>query len=1168
MDELEKLERDKDAELAHLKSKMDQLAQQAAARKTFFEREIDQLKAFIERASQNLDAALSTNGAHIAGQIEETDAQLQNVEKRLQEILQETNPAQLEKKLKSIEDGFARQSGVLSASSQLEIAASQYETLRRQLEERIGDKTAQISRMREALVLRQKEIAAEAERSQKERADLLAKHKAALEKKERAAREAIRRLESELGRRRLRLQEASRIVEAREAWLEQEKSKRLENIKALVNDLETRTREFQERLGVENQFWQEQVKALDQEIGSLNMKMVTGQAELAASRTQTQQQSKILEEQVELGLAARQAQWEKEITAVAQELSALNQQAYERAGRLEAIKEANRVEMENLERQSLSRQEEILKLIRVKEGQLAAQREAWQNRLREKREEVEKIRLDYEAKVMTPALLEKRRHLAELEEKKRQGEARLAQVEEEGRRQKEGLQQEIEIQTAALRRQEEELKIQARQHQEKLRDLSGTMEELTAPQAKRLGELKKTLDLLEARHKAEMEELEHKKANVAIDVDHQRVVFESAVEEKRREVLFAIENLRAQWQAQTERSVKEQQSLRETLESARSQAQRLAVQIEEAKTSAVREIASREEEMVKAKQSHQAAMQELEVQISKARELFSKELAVKKDEMAKTESEGRDFLDQLKKRWQDEEVLLLKRRSELMGLVNEEAESAIGERTRLKAEIETAQAQLRSEEEKIAQEKSRIQALLSQVEQRRVREIGPLEEKVRELGLRKAEWEAAARSRLEILDGKIETLKGNSDRREKEFSAQYEASRKNLFDEISGLEARLSEIKASRLATAETHQNQRTKLEKDLETKRADLERLAMEFTRRRQELEAQFQQEEEAGRAEIHKGKEELDGLQKKWAALEAAKKEEVKALELELERLELGYQQQFDALDSRYRREKDSLERSLVAGAQALEKEAQALSSMVTDLSARIKDVSLEIEVLKSQREVELAEMAREKRRSLSESRIKRTELAQELRQARRVYQDRLRDKEHDLYLMRLKVDLRSKRIEELLAAKRQELDGSQKGVIERTEKALNALKERVQELLEERGLKLKQLDQVRSQKKEDSRELERLRLERPGPASDELAALQTRSRRQLEAFKARMEELLKAREAQRVRLSGIANQMEPINKELSESLVGLLMNWETQMRRMENLVKGIEESPFWRH
>ena len=237
---------------------------------------------------------------------------------------------------------------------------------------------------------------------------------------------------------------------------------------------------------------------------------------------------------------------------------------------------------------------------------------------------------------------------------------------------------------------------------------------------------------------------------------------------------------------------------------------------------------------------------------------------------------------------------------------------------------------------------------------------------------------------------------------------------------------------------------------------------------------------------------------------------------------------------------------------------------------LGVQIKDVTLEIDTLKSRREVELAEMERGKRHALAEGRLKRGEIAQELRQARRAYHDQLREKEHELYLLRLKVDLRSKRIEELIEAKRHEFDTYEKGAAERAERTLNSLKSKIHELLAARDRRTLEIENLRSKRGVASDELDKARrsLGPEGLGPEEFIALQARARGQLESFKSRMDELFKTREAERARLIQIAGQIEPMNRELSMSLTGLLMSWETQMRRMENLIKGIEESPFWRH
>ena len=298
MEDLEKLEREKDAELASIAARIEQIETLANARKSVFQRESEQLKELFSRSLENLESTLVTSKGKLSDEVQTAGKNLDALEGRLQEILQETSLPVVERKLKALEEGIVKESAV-SQAARLETASQEIKAMHGQMEERIAQKAGQITHLKGQLAAKEKELYALTGRLESDKTAMLVRYKTALDRKEKGARQVIHLLETELTRRNLRLQEVTKIIEAREAWIEQEKGRRLESLKALLGELETRGREFQEKMAQEKTFWESHIKGIDQEIVSLNMKTVTGQAELSAYKSRSNEDKKKLETELQ-----------------------------------------------------------------------------------------------------------------------------------------------------------------------------------------------------------------------------------------------------------------------------------------------------------------------------------------------------------------------------------------------------------------------------------------------------------------------------------------------------------------------------------------------------------------------------------------------------------------------------------------------------------------------------------------------------------------------------------------------------------------------------------------------------------------------------------------------------------------------------------------------------
>ncbi|MBI2071001.1 MAG: hypothetical protein HYT79_10435 [Elusimicrobia bacterium] len=1172
MDELDKLEKEKDEELLNLAARIEQISKLAEARKTLFQREAEQLKELFNRSVDNLETTLKLSQTKLAAEIENANKNLTALEARLQEIEQEASPAVVEKKLKALEDDIVRQ-GAGHPSASLESADDSLSGLHRQIEESIRQKSGQIGRLKENLSLKEKELGQLTSRVEAEKSALVAKYKTALDKKERAAREAIRLLQAEFSRRRLRMQEVTKVVEAREVWLEEEKSRRLEALKGLMGEMESRGQALQQKMFEEKTFWEGQIKAAEQEINALSMRLVTGQAEFAAIKTKGEEELKKLEFELNAEYTQRAEAVGAEVKSLRGELDEANTRITQLIGKLRRYEEANKKEVADLEALAAKRHGDTAQEIKRREGRLAVLREEHQKLLEAKTKELDVLRSEYEAKVLTPTLLAKKKGVEEIEARKKEWEKKLFDLEESHRAER--LQMDTAIRNChdQIRAIEEKLSLEARSHQERMKELAAKKDEMLAPRAARLGELEKTIELTAVKFKDEIAALDERKANIHLEADHMRAAFEATTEEHRRELLFAIENLRAQLEAQQSRSVKEKGQWTDALETSRSQVRRLEKDLEAISTAHAQELRSREDEISASRATDEEKIRSLESLLTQMVAKSKEEIKNKETEIVRAEGAGRRLMENLRRKREAEESRLEARRVELLSAINEHAESFAKERSQLTQEADEVQQKLLKVEKVLEEQTQRWQAVFTQLEEKRSREIGPLEARLRELESQRSDFEAASTNSHDLWASRIKEMRDDLSRRQSEWTEAWQTRKKELTDETSRLEARLAALRSQHRSQLDTLGAERARKETDLQEKERSLEELSGTLAAKRQAAETGLKEEQVRYTQAVEKAKAEIEQLQMQIAAVDAAKEKELAALSNELIGFEQTHRRQIETLQERFTRDRQTLESSLKSQTQTGEDEIAQMESHIENLTVQIKDRSMELEVLRSQQEIESAEISRRKRKVVADLRTHRAELAQELKQVRRSYQERVKEKDHEIYLARLKVELRSKRLEEILSAKRQELERMRAGWAGRAEQTLDHLKTKIDELSAARRAReeeLKSFDAKSGQLRENLSEL-RAGAQRPGASTSweekEIERMRVRAKQQIEYFRVRMEELLKTRENEKARLLEAAEKVEPISREASMTLTDFILVWEREVRRMATLIKGLEESSFWR-
>ncbi|MBI4668101.1 MAG: hypothetical protein HY747_02765 [Elusimicrobia bacterium] len=1182
MEDLEKLEREKDAELAQLAAKIEQLETSARARQELFEKEAEQLRELFERSIQTLDSALGTSQERLSQEIAAAGGNLSAIEKRLEEIVAETSLPAIEAKIKAIEESIA-QKGDITHLGRAEALSRQMKAFWGQVEERIKNKTEQISRLKEQLSLKEKETAGLAGRLETEKSALYAECRLALETKEKAAKEAVRSLETELAGRNLRVQEISKIVEARQIWLEHEKTRRLEAFKALLRDLESRSREFQQKLDEERSFWESRIKAMDQEIGSLNMRMVTGQAEIAAFKARSEQELKAMETGFAAEFEKRQNAWRLENKALKDKLLETENFIGDLTAKLGSAERSHRRELELAEAGVHNRELELKKEIEEREKGLEIMRREHSALLEKKTKELEAIKAEYEAKAVTPAFEIKRKHIEELAGKKEELEKRLREVKESGRL--ECLESETQLKACQeqIKSLQEKLSLEGRGHQQRLKDIAKNHDDLLAPYAAKLGELNKLIELQAAKHKDELAALEAKKANIHIEADHLRAAFEASVEEKRRDMIFAIENLKAQVQAQAARFEREKEQWQENLRSARDQAQKLDSQLESERSVHDGQIKEREQDIDKSRTANETKIAGLEKELA----LMTAEAATESQEqqlqIERLEAESRLAFEDLKKNKEAEQVALETRRTALLAAVNEQAEAFAAKRREMTLEADEVQQKLLTLEKSLEECRRGHEEALARLQERRAQVVAPLEAQAREMEERLTQARTESHSRLDIWTSRLTSLKADIEKRQADFIGRWQARKKDLTAEISGLEGKLSELCRGHNEACLRLEADKSQKEKDLAQKERLLGALSVSLAERRQQASTELEGRLAVNERALKKAGELLEKISAKAAALETQKRRELDALTGQLHRLEDEQAAQAKALEERYRQDKEMLEEKLKNHVHEAEKDLGTLNQDIRGLEDKIKDKAMELEVLRSQQDLELAEIARKGSMALSETRLKRAEEAARLRQIRRAFREKLREKEHEFYLARLKFEMRSKRLEEILTNKRHELERTKSLWADRAEQTISGLKSKIDGLVVERAAKTDKTKELEAKALEMKSRLESLRygFSSPSDPSTSLGAgksdaswqarerelIQAKAREQIEHFRKRLEDLLAAKEMEKTKMLEAAQAMEPISREASVTLTDFLLVWEREVRRMATLIKGIEESSFWR-
>ncbi|MBI4370125.1 MAG: hypothetical protein HY547_07845 [Elusimicrobia bacterium] len=1172
LERIKKFEEEKAREIEQLTQKIQQLDRLRDLRKGEFERQAQQMKELFADSLNRLHQAMETAQGPLARQIEEVAQESQAAQEHLVSLIKEANPAALEEEIKSVEARLRQESEKTSFSEAVHKTAGDLSRLRRDLIERLSEKQAQVDRLRQSVEGKTKELEATSRKLEEEKDQMLRDFESSLRSKEALMQGSVRSLEQELSRRQLKLREVAELASAREEWLREQRAQRIEALEKMWQSLQAPAREFEVKIAEEKTFWEEQLKALDGELGALNMKMVTSQAQITAFRAQAEQERGELERAWKARIEERRLEAQREMERILISIRQAHEQSLALAQRVKEEERGHALEIRSLEERSKKRQEEISQSIEEQQLKLDAMRREYESAVAQKCRELEALKVEYEAKILTPAIKAKQEHVAALEERRRELEAKIGGVEEDYRVRRLDAERSIEESEAQIRRLENERRQNARAHQDQMRDLSSQMEALIAPQAEHLGELERAIELKAAQYREEIAELEKRKANYHIEADHERALFESKIEERRRELLGAIDALSGQRESQESRSIKEKRQWEESLELAREQVARLEREIQHQSAAFNEDRKIREEDIRRSKLEHHEQCRRFQERLVEMDRKGQEELARHNEELAKLESLGQHHLEGLQKSWENQELEMEKRKVELLSQLNSLAEAGARERQISGRQQDGLQQQVISLEQMIQDQAKRWGAIFAELEERRQRELNPLEQQVQELELRKNEMEANLRSRLEAITGKIAALRREQSRQMEDFMRSSSEKRHHREEETALLQERLEKLRLEHQEAMQALQSRKFELEESLQLRQRQLQELAESYKKRHErsalELEEQLARHGKA----LEKGKVSMERLKNQLTSLLGIKTKEMEALTREFKRQEEWQAQRSQEYEEKLETRHGEVRSELKALLSSKDGEAAQLKIEIEELQRKIKDSALEVEVLRSQREMEQTAAGSSSAQHL-EVKISRAQMAQDLRQLRRQFQERLRQKDHELYLIRLKVELRSKSLQEALSRKKKEFELLAGEEFGGQRQSLAQLQARIEKLVESRSALQERFGSLDQERRRLSGEITDLRgqsnFSEPSQADRRRLreAAHKAAQEKLDQLKRRFEEKLAVQDVEKQRLLDLMVKVEPVSEQISISLTDFLLSWEQEMREVAGFIKGLEESNFWR-
>lgn len=1166
MHDPENLGRQKDVEIAGLEARLESIELLREQKKASFDRELRQIREAFAAALQDLDKAAGIRRKDLTQRLGQEASRLKELEARLAELLKDADPQALNKRLTQIEEKFLQEAQAASMAAKVTASAQEIASLKKDYEEKLAARINQAARLRQELNLKEQALAQAMQEMEQSRAGVLAEQKILLEKKEQAFKEMFFNLETELAQTDLRLQETTKLIEAKRLWLEGQRSRRLDTLKSYVVQTQAQNELCQKRLMQEREFWLEAIGKVDEETKILNMKLTTFQAQLDALEARRHQELQQLTQQEVASRIKRETEFKAELAQLRKQIEETNAQI---AGLVDSGAQHERRCQEELGEveQALSRREqEVKSALMMKEEEFASLRKAWSAELKEKTKALETLRHHYKRSVIRPALEAKQKHVLKLKAHKAQLKEQQARLIQEYQDSKTQSQNELTKALARVEQLKQAYAQQARSHRERLKQLEDQWQAALLPQAQMLGELEKQIELARAHYRDELARLEEQKNNAGIEMGRLRSAFEVKIENKRKELLAGIAELRSQAQAQKQRHQVAGQELQQALQEAREHSRILEEQIKAFGAQTARLLREKQQDIERLCEQSGKRRQSLEEQLKNLQQGGEHSLAAREKELADLARAKEALAHELDRDWQNEQQRFENERVALLDEINIKTAEGQHERENLTLELSVAENKMKMLEAQMQSQTQQRLASQQELEKRRQALLDPLEAELKELEAKKSALESSGRERLASLEAQAFELSAY-------IREKRRAHAKETADAVAHNNKEINDLKKKLSGLQDEHGKERERLLREKQEKEKQLSQAGYFVGELKTALATDAQKEREIlQQAKAHsdrqnaKARERLQKLQWAMQSAQDKRQQQLELLQQELAQLQLTHQERLGKLKNQWDQEIDNLRHALEMKVKSKEEEAEHLAETNNDLAQEIAGLSRQLEQMKKLCETRRAEQERRQRQEFLEIRTQRQEWVINLKRARRELREALKESQGALDLARLKTDLRRQRLESIVLAKQQEWGQMSRDLMDRLESQLSGLNTKAQKLGQAHEAQQRLKEKVQREKQQAQQNFDSCGgLETSG--SSGAKHLRENARKRLLVFEQRTRQLIADCEREKARLLELAQALEPLSEGLRGPLTELTLHWERELRRMENFMKALEENSIWR-
>lgn len=792
--------------------------------------------------------------------------------------------------------------------------------------------------------------------------------------------------------------------------------------------------------------------------------------------------------------------------------------------------------------------------LEVKKKQSDSLRENFKNQITAQKENLKKLQSDFEKMAFEderPRLIETRGVL----------EKQLDELEANVGRQRMALEAELASLASEVSVLESKLIEGHRRGFQTLADAGETTNLTLDACSQELGQLEKTIELTKKYFSEQLASLESRGNEIAISMDHTRAVFESIIEERQKELLMAIEGLKLKKEAQEKKWRHEKDHLTELVAKTKKESEGLKTKIadEELNFNKTRQL--KEEETNKTVAKEKQKIQALREALAHLESDGENKIKARSATLTGLEAKANAQPQELKKDWERDLIKWNEDQESLKRTIKENQEIFAREKAQFLKDNELLEHELVNIKKEHAQAAIFCQKELSQIDENHKESILKLQEQSRAISEEKSRAQVEMESQIKEFDSKIEVLSLEIEKRVQEHEKNKNVLRERYGTEIKEIKQELRGLQESAALAIKEYTARKTSLEEDLKSRRRDLEALKTDHAHKKSSMLAQWQKEKTLLEGEIEGFKQTIKAIDQTHEKIFRERTQALQQSSLELERIEASYKEEMSRLNVLCDQEKNHFEKNLKQAVTIRQHEVLALNQVCCELENKMNALAAETETAKAELTQEQLSIEQNSRNSRLELQAKRDSLAEELKNARRLYQEQVKEKEQELYLLRLKVDLRGRQFKETLDNKKKELVLYQKGLSQEMEDIYKTLAAE----LEAMGCRQKELlDQgkaLESQKLSLNSELENLKAANSNYLVKDLDSMAKHAKEHLAHFIKRAEQILTSQEKERQKLLQFSEQLG-VSKELRESLDDWTLSWDKELRTLSHFVRGLQE------